>query len=67
MAIVAILKVFKPRLLLNGKWDWAQNLLGGIGVTWRFRIGSIPISKMAALVASLKILERRLLLNSKSY
>ena len=30
---VDILKIFKPHLLLNG-----QNLVGGIGVTWRFRI-----------------------------
>ena len=40
--------------------------MGSIGVTWRFRIAkihSIPISKMAAIVAILKILKGHLLPN----
>ena len=37
--MVAMLKIFKPHLLLNAKSDW--ELVGGIGVTWRFRFAKI--------------------------
>ena len=36
----AILKIFKPHLLPNGV-ELSQNLIGGIGATWRVRIAKI--------------------------
>ena len=37
---MAILKIFKPHLVQNGKSDWAKTWwgMGGIRATWRFRI-----------------------------
>ena len=65
-ATVAILKIFKPRLLKNGKWDWAQTWWEALGWHRDIELFSVPISKIAAMVASLKILRQHLVLNGRS-
>ena len=64
-ATMAILKIYKLRLLQNSKSEWAQTWWKALGWHGDLDLLNLFSSKMATMVASLKILKQHLLSNGK--